>query len=165
MKEEKTHWLQSPNKNYLGHWDLPESGELTVTIKSAQWEAVKNPITNTSESKRVIRWIEKGVKPMICNQTNAQSILRSSGVKFMEDSEGVVVTLYVDTIKDKRTKEEVDCIRVRPFNPYTIEELEKLFNATKEKLNEKLRDRVMEIIINEEIESVSKAIKELRKYE
>ena len=39
----KTHWLQSPNKNYLGHWDLPEGKDLILTIESAQWEEVKNP--------------------------------------------------------------------------------------------------------------------------
>ena len=52
-EKEKTHWMQSPNKNYLGHWDLPESGELNVTIESAQWEVVKDPVSGRSESKRV----------------------------------------------------------------------------------------------------------------
>jgi hypothetical protein len=162
MSKEKTHWMQSPNKNYLGHWDLPESGELTVTIKSAKWEAVKNPITNTTESKRVIHFKDKGVKPMICNQTNAQAILRSSGVKFMEDSEGVVVCLYVDSIKDKRTKEDVDCIRVKPVNPYTLENLTNLFNSKKEKLNDAMNTRISEIMTNEETPSYIKAIQHLQ---
>ena len=55
MENTKTHWLQSPNKNYLGHWDLPEKEDLILTIESAKWEEVKNPIINVSESKRVIR--------------------------------------------------------------------------------------------------------------
>lgn len=111
-KQTKTHWLQSPNKNYLGHWDLPESGEIILTIKSAQWEVVKNPITNTSESKRVVRF-EENVKPMICNQTNANSILKSTGIKYMEDAGGNLIKLYVANIVDKRTKEDIDCIRVK----------------------------------------------------
>ncbi len=52
----KTHWLQSPNKNYLGHWDLPNSKDVVLTIKSANWESVKNPLTNTTTDKRVIRF-------------------------------------------------------------------------------------------------------------
>jgi hypothetical protein len=109
---EKTHWLQSPNKNYLGHWDLPEGKDLVLTIKSAQWEKVKNPLLGTEEAKRVIRFVEKA-KPLICNQTNANSILKSTGIKYMEDSEGQKIALYVDTIRDRRTKEDIDCVRVR----------------------------------------------------
>ena len=162
MKDDKTHWMQSPNKNYLGHWDLPATGELVVTIDSAQWEAVKNPITNKTESKRVIRFVEKDVKPMICNQTNAQAIVRSSGVKFMEDSKGVVICLYIDSIKDRMTKEDVDCIRIRPINPYTLKTLEELFKLKKEKVNEAMSSRIFDIISNEEIASYKKAIEHLK---
>ena len=109
---EKTHWLQSPNKNYLGHWDLPSGNDIVVTIKSASWEEVKNPITGKSKAERVIRF-EEPIKPMICNQTNAQSILNAIGVKFMEDSAGKKIQLFVDSLVDKRTKDEIDCIRVR----------------------------------------------------
>lgn len=112
IKMEKTHWLQSPNKNYLGHWDLPESEDLVLTIESAQWEEVKNPIINQSEAKRVIRFKED-VKPLICNQTNAQSIVNSTGVKFMEDSQGCQIALYISQIKDRKTKDMIDCIRIR----------------------------------------------------
>jgi hypothetical protein len=37
----KTHWLQTPNKNYLGHWDLPNGKDIIVTISSAGWEDLK----------------------------------------------------------------------------------------------------------------------------
>ena len=37
---EKTHWLQSPNKNYLGHWDLPESNEAVVQAQDKAKENV-----------------------------------------------------------------------------------------------------------------------------
>lgn len=163
MKEQdKTHWMQSPNKNYLGHWDLPESGELVVTIESAKWEAVKNPITGKTESKRVIRFKEN-IKPMICNQTNAQSIVKSTGVKFMEDSSGVQICLYVDTIKDKISKEDLDCIRIRKNNPYTLAALEKLFNEKRTRLKDNLIERTQQIIIEEESSSYKKAIDILSK--
>jgi len=128
---EKTHWLQSPNKNYLGHWDLPESGEMVVTIASAQWEAVENPILSrpnnpSVESKRVIRF-EGNIKPFICNQTNAQSIVRHTGVKWMEDSIGHQICLYVAQIMDRKTKEQIDCIRIKAKPKLTQDDLRTLF--------------------------------------
>lgn len=110
--ENKTHWLQNPNKNYLGHWDLPNGDDMVLTIKSANWEDVKNPVINKTESKRVVRFEEK-VKPFICNQINAVSITISTGVKFMQDSLGSKIQLYVSSIIDNRTKETIDCIRIR----------------------------------------------------
>jgi hypothetical protein len=110
-KEVKTHWLQNPNKNYLGHWDLPGGKDVILTIKTAQWEEVKNPIINVSEAKRVIRFVEDGIKPFICNETNAQSILRSTKHNYMEDCEGMKIKLFLSQVNVKGQK--VDCLRVR----------------------------------------------------
>ena len=131
----KTHWLQSPNKNYLGHWDLPEENDLILTIESAQWEEVKNPIIKKSEAKRVIRFKEK-VKPLICNQGNAQSIIKSTGVKYMEDSKGQKIQLYIGKHFDRVSKEDVDCVRIRsnkiddkPVLQYNTKEYENVLAA------------------------------------
>jgi hypothetical protein len=110
----KTHWLQNPNKNYFGHQDFPNENPLILTIKSAEWEAVINPRTEISEDKRVVRFVEQEkynwLKPMIINETNAYSILKSTGVKYMEDASGYKLKLYIATIKVKR--EKVECIRI-----------------------------------------------------
>ena len=108
-EKEKTHWLQNPNKNYLGHWDLPNGNPVILTIISAQWEEVKNPIINKSEAKRVIRFKEssKWVKPMICNQINAQMILKTTGEKYMEDCAEKRIKITVSQTKVQG--EEVDC--------------------------------------------------------
>ena len=113
----KTHWLQSPNKNYLGHWDLPENEDFVVTIESAKWEEVKSPITKKSEEKRVVRFKEEGVKPWICNQGNAQSILDATGVKYMDDSNGQQIILFTGIHYDTFNKKNIDCIRVRNYKP------------------------------------------------
>jgi len=112
QKQEKTHWLQNPNKNYLGHWDLPGGKPVILTITSVKWEEVKNPIINKSDSKRVIRFKEtdKWVKPMICNQINSQTIMKSTGEKYMEDSVGKRIKIAVSQTKVKG--EEVDCLRI-----------------------------------------------------
>ena len=160
MSNEKTHWMQSPNKNYLGHWDLPESGELNVTIESAQWEAVKDPVSGRSESKRVVRFKEP-IKPFICNQTNASAIVRSSGIKFMEDSQGVTICLFVDTTDNHKTKEKVDCIRVKTINHYTLEVLLALRDEKFTLLNDNMQARLNDIVTNEEASSYAKTIKYL----
>lgn len=159
MSKEKTHWLKNPNKNYLGHFDLPESGELILTIESAKWEDVKNPVNNTSESKRVVRFKEKGIKPFICNETNAKSIAVSTGARFMEDSKGSKIVLFVDNIRDKKTKENIDCIRIKRENIEAIyDELVSLFKKNKSKLNESNLKRAEEIISSKESESYIKMI-------
>lgn len=160
---EKTHWLQSPNKNYLGHWDLPEDTDLILTIKSAKWEEVKNPITNTKESKRVVRFEEEKIKPFICNQTNAQSIVISTQVNYMEDSCGSKIALFVDNIKDKRTKENIDCIRVRRTNiDFIYDELCQLFELKKDSLKGEGLERAESIIKEKETSSYSKLIQHLK---
>lgn len=119
---EKTHWLQNPNKNYLGHWDLPGGKDLILTIKSAKWEKVENPVTHKEDACRVVRF-EEEYKPLICNQTNAQSIIKATGVKFMEDSCGSKIQLYVDVVMNQKEKEEVDCIRIRREAPIVMKEV------------------------------------------
>lgn len=162
MGQSKTHWLQSPNKNYLGHWDLPDGKDLILTIESAKWEEVKNPIINKSESKRVIRFKED-IKPMICNQGNAQSIIKATGVKFMEDSKGCRIQLYVGIHKDKFTKQDIDCIRIRKEETRTFEQtlmdIETLFELKKKLLDEKEKTRIQRIIDQEETLSFDKVLK------
>lgn len=111
MSEEKTHWLKNPNKNYIGHWDLPEN-DLILTIKSAGWENVKDPTTGKVESLRVIHFNEN-YKPLICNQTNAESAFASGGIRWLEDSSGIRLALFIDKTMNRRSGVMVDCVRIR----------------------------------------------------
>ena len=155
----KTHWVQSPDKNYLGHWDLPENGDLILTIESAEWKEVENPRKKKGEDndfKRVIEFVEDA-KPLICNQTNAESIFKATGIKYMEDSKGLKISLYATSTRVKG--ETVGCIRIRneskklpELNPnhkswdgakeaikkgdYTIDQIKKKYELSTE--NEKL---------------------------
>lgn len=109
----KTHWLQSPNKKYLGHQDLPDGEDVILTILSAGWESVKNPITNSHENKLIIKFSEKDkwIKPLICNATNAKMFLKVTGQKFMEDCSNKKIKIGADTTK--LMGDIVDCLRVR----------------------------------------------------
>ena len=119
---EKTHWLRNPNKNYLGHWDIPGGEDVVLTIKSAAWEEVKNPLVNSCESKRVVRFAEnfKWLKPFICNETNAAMILKATGKKYMEDCGGSKLQIGVSQTKVKR--DLVDCLRVRDVSSSVFDE-------------------------------------------
>jgi len=108
----KTHWLKNPNKNYFGNWDIPESGELTLTIKSGGWETVKDPTTGKTQQKRVVHF-NGNYKPLICNQTNAKSIVNSTGCRFIEDTIGKQITLFSTKVFDRKNKIEVDAVRIR----------------------------------------------------
>lgn len=163
---DKTHWLQSPNKNYIGHWDLPEGKDLVLTIESAQWEEVLNPITMKEESKRVVRWKED-FKPLICNQTNAQSIIKATGISYMEDSKGCRVKLYVGKYNDKKTKQEIDCIRIRNVEQLSIDEvydkLVDLHNKHKATMPPKWSEWIQQVIDMEHTLSYDKALNYLTK--
>lgn len=112
-EKEKTHWLQNQNKNYLGHFDLPNGDDVILTIAKADWEIVKNPKTKDKQNKRVIRFVEKHdwVKPFICNETNAKMIFKMTEKKYMEDCAGDKIKIGLD--KTKIMGDEVDCLRVR----------------------------------------------------
>lgn len=122
IDENKTHWLKNPNKNYLGHFDLPNGEDKVLTIKSACWEDVKDPTRNTVEKKRIVRFSEKfdWVKPLICNETNAAMILKTTKQKFMEDCEGCKLQIGVSKVKVKR--DIVDCIRIRDIDSLSFDE-------------------------------------------
>lgn len=121
----KTHWLQNPNKNYMGEWDLPDTETIVLTIKSAAWEPVEDPIKKEIESLRVIRWEEENIKPLICNQTNSERIVKVTGKRYMEDSIGCKIGLKRELYVDKRNKDEMMVVRVDP-NPVKEKEIEVL---------------------------------------
>lgn len=133
----KTHWLHNPNKNYLWHQDLPNGDDLIVTIKSAQWEVVENPKLHTKEEKRVVRFEEDGVKPFICNETNAATIVKVTWCKFMEETSGKQIVFFVSQTKVKW--QTVDCLRIRDVAPKPKEELTPThpkWSTAKEKVKE-----------------------------
>lgn len=163
MTKEKTHWLQNPNKNFLGHPDLPGGQDVILTIKSAQQEEVENPTViidkkPIKEIKRVIRFEENfdWVKPFICNQVNAQTIIKSTGEKYMEDCIGKRIKIGVSVTKVKG--EEVDCLRVRnvkqeSLEPSTIDsdqafEIEELAKKANKNLQEICKAMKINAIIN-----------------
>ena len=133
MTKEKTHWLQNPNKNYLGHQDLPNGKDVILTIDTAEWEAVENPRTKKSDDKRVVKFQERysWLKPFIINETNAANILKSTGEKYMEDCTDKRINITIS--QTPLMGEVVDCLRVSD---------KKQSELPPETISHKLRDNI-----------------------
>lgn len=109
----KTDYRKLMDKPYLGAWDIPENGELVLTIKSVTTDKVMNE-SRKEEEKMLIEFSD-AKKPMICNVTNAKAISKVAGSTYIEDWAGVRIILYateVSAFGDTR-----DAIRVRPYPP------------------------------------------------
>lgn len=79
------------NKEYLGHWDLPEDEDLIVTIKGVKMGTVRNQ--RGSENKPILHF-EEDVKPLILNVINQKSITKAIGSPKREDWRGRKIALY-----------------------------------------------------------------------
>lgn len=109
----KTDYRKLMDKPYLGAWDIPENGELVLTIKSVSTDKVMNE--SRKEEEKMLISFSDAKKPMICNVTNAKAISKATGSTFIEDWTGARIILYateVSAFGDTR-----DAIRVRPYAP------------------------------------------------
>lgn len=116
---EKTDYRSLMDKTYLGAWDIPESGDLIVTIRKVAKEKVVGDGGRTEECM-VIHFSE-AEKGMICNAGNAKSIAKVANSKFIEDWVGVRIALYSKEVEFRH--ELRDAIRVRDYAPKLPEKL------------------------------------------
>ena len=115
----KTDYRSLMNRDYLGAWDVPESGELVLTIERAGKETVVGE-GGSKEECLVIHYSD-AAKPMVCNVTNANSIRKVANSPYIEDWKGVRVILYSTEVKYKG--EMRDAIRIRDYAPKLPEKL------------------------------------------
>lgn len=115
----KTDYRKLLDKPYLGAWDIPERGDLILTIKKVGKESVMND-SHKEEDVMMITF-EDAKKPMICNVTNAKSITKVAGSSFIEDWAGVRIALYSAQVS--AFGETRDAIRVREYAPKLPEKL------------------------------------------
>ena len=70
------------DKNFLGAWDIPDDGDLIITIDHCEVNEVKNE--RGTERKLVLHFVED-YKPMILNTVNSTTISEVYGSKHVED--------------------------------------------------------------------------------
>lgn len=105
------------DKSFLGAWDVPESGELVLTIDRVARDEVQND--RGKEKKLTIHFKEREYKPMICNTTNAKAISKAYNSTRVEDWENKKIAIYKATIS--AFGQTTECLRVRDYAPKTDE--------------------------------------------
>jgi hypothetical protein len=107
-----TDWMQLKDSEYMGHWDLPDTGApVKVVIESIHQEEVTNPKNFKKEIKTVVAF--KGAKKrLILNVENMKAIQSWHG-KNWRDAIGKPVELFRTTTYLKTTKEDVECVRIK----------------------------------------------------
>ena len=104
---------QFMDKSFLGSWDVPDGGDLILTIDYVSRDDVQNE--KGREKKMAIHFKEAGYKPMICNTTNAKAISKAYGSTKVDDWENKKISIYKATISAFGQTQE--CLRVREYAP------------------------------------------------
>lgn len=109
-----THWKKLTNPDYLGAYALEPGKDIIATIASVKNEMVVGP-DGKKEECSVMRFVEREIKPMILNVTNAKTIQKIYKTPYVESWVGKKVQIYVAEVK--AFGEVVDALRIRPFIP------------------------------------------------
>lgn len=113
MRREIEGDLRKVLKPYLGHWDVPDGGDLVLTIDKIYEEDVKNQ--HGTEQKPVMYFREPNVKPMIVNKTNNDSITKLYGKRTKKNNwSGKKIALY--EAKEPKSADGL-ALRIRDYIP------------------------------------------------
>jgi len=119
MKKKIEGDLRQVLKPYLGHWDVPEDGDLILTIDEIYEEEIKNQ--HGTEIKPVIYFKEPDAKPMIVNKVNNDMITKVLGKRTKSNSwSGKKIALY--EAPEPKSQDGL-ALRVRDYAPKTDEPL------------------------------------------
>ena len=100
------------DKSFLGAWDVPEDGDLILTIDHAERNEVQNE--RGKETKTVL-YFKEDYKPMILNKVNPDSISKALGSTHIEDWEGKRIAIFSEKVNAFGGLK--DALRVRPYPP------------------------------------------------
>jgi hypothetical protein len=135
MSKELTHWKKFHNPDYIGAYAFQPDEEKVATIHSVQVEEVAGT-GGKKEECMVVRFVEKDMKPLICNVTNSKAIEKALGSGYIENWIGKPIQLYVTEVSAFGAT--VDAVRVRPKQPKltlpTLTETHKQFDTIVSKL-------------------------------
>lgn len=105
------------DKSFLGSWDVPDGGDLILTVDYVSRDEVQNE--KGRENKMTLHFKERDYKPMICNTTNAKAISKAYNSTKIEDWENKKISIYKATISAFGQTQE--CLRVREYPPKSEE--------------------------------------------
>jgi hypothetical protein len=105
------------DKSFLGSWDVPDNGDLILTIDHVARDEVQNE--KGREKKMTLHFKERDYKPMVCNTTNAKAISKAYHSTKVEDWENKRISIYKATIS--AFGQTTECLRVREYPPKSDE--------------------------------------------
>lgn len=114
---ERVDFRKYMNKQFLGHWDIPEGSDLILTIKDVKPEMVQNQL---GKEEKLILYFKEDYKPLICNMTNGTAISTVCHSSVYADWLNKKIALYRAKTAAQGGK-IVDCVRVRDYAPRTDE--------------------------------------------
>lgn len=115
MTDTKTHFRKAFDSPYLSSADIVEPTVLTVRcvkLEPDKTKKTKDHFNTAYFAEKEIRPGEK-LKPMILNATNSKTMKNLTGSAFIDDWNGVSVTVYVDH-NVKFGKEVMEGLRISP---------------------------------------------------
>jgi hypothetical protein len=118
MSDEKTHYKKAFDSPYLSSADLTEPVVLTIDHVRLEPDRTKKTQDKFNTAHVVEKEIRRGeaLKPMILNAGNSKTMKRLTGSPFIDDWNGVRVTIYVDP-NVKFGRETVEGLRINPRAP------------------------------------------------
>lgn len=118
MSESKTHYRKAFDSPYLSSADIVEPTVLTVKCVKLEPDKTKKTKDQFNTAYFVEREIRPGekLKPMILNATNSKTMKGLTGSAFIDDWNGVRITVYVDSAI-KFGKDTVEGLRISTQPP------------------------------------------------
>ena len=104
------------DKNYLGAWDVPDDGDLILTIDHAERNEVQN---ERGKELKTVLYFKEDYKPMILNKVNPDAISKALGSTKIEDWEGKRISITTEKVSAFGGVK--DALRVRPFPPKEVD--------------------------------------------
>lgn len=118
---EKTHYRKAFNSPYLSSADIVEPTVLKISHVRLEPDKSRKTKDNFNTAYFTEKELRPGepLKPMILNAGNSKTMAKLAGSKFIDDWNGVLVTVYVDS-NVRFGKDTVEGLRISSEPPRTV---------------------------------------------
>lgn len=113
MNNNKTHWKNEFNYDYLGSYSLNPGQEMVLTIKETKQEQVVGGDGKKQEC--FVAYFVEPQKPMILNKTNCKTIAKIYNTPYIEEWVGKKIQVFASKVR--AFGEETEALRIRPNAP------------------------------------------------